>query len=351
MESPAALFPLARAAVTSALAVEPEQREAITTLACIEAVFDWNWTAAEQRFQHAITLNPQYGTAHHWYASNVLIPLGRFPEARQQIEQAAVNDSLAHRSQIMTGLIAWYERDTARAIHNIAGRLKWMDRGRWGTTFSARQCEQAVPVLQAVNSLERALEFFHPAAWRSKRPLRVRSAVANRRGVAGSNAAGAAAKSETQYVSPVLLAQVLLGLDRNDEAVAELRRASPAESDGSGLAQGAARPFDPGSQRRSGCRRFSRASGSAEPFLHHKLRALTRVPAAAAGRGVQYGDPPTQNPQQNRRTHLCTRPSISASANDCLSPLLLILIALIVAAFSGLEKLRYVDALWFKCLS
>jgi hypothetical protein len=32
-------------------------------------------------------------------------------------------------------------------------------------------------------------------------------------------------KSRSEYVSPVLLAQVLLGLNRNDDAIAELQRA------------------------------------------------------------------------------------------------------------------------------
>ena len=190
MESPAALFPLARAAVTSALAVEPEMAEAITTLACIEAVFDWNWTAAEQRFQHAISLNPQYGTAHHWYASNVLIPLGRFAEARQQIEQAAVNDPLAPAIQIMTGLIAWYERDTARAIREYRRALEMDGSFALGHYFLGQALEQAGSVLQAVDSLERALELYRQPGDRSGPCACECSGQPPRRG--GSNAAGAA---------------------------------------------------------------------------------------------------------------------------------------------------------------
>lgn len=224
MESPAGLIPLARAAVSGALMVQPEMPEALTTLACMEAIYDWNWTAAEQRFRHAISLNPQYGTAHHWYASNVLLPLGRFAEAREQIEQAAANDPLAPAIQIMAGLIAWYEGDTARAIREYRRALEMDAAFALGHYFLGQALEQAGSILQAIDSLERALEL-SPGSSEIEAALARANAVAGHRDAAEAMLSQLCEKSQGQYVSPSLLAQVLMGLERSDEAIAQLEHA------------------------------------------------------------------------------------------------------------------------------
>jgi len=50
---------------------------------CLE-VFDWNWEAADREFWRAIELNPDYATAHHWYAWHVIL-LGRNSEGVSKI--------------------------------------------------------------------------------------------------------------------------------------------------------------------------------------------------------------------------------------------------------------------------
>jgi len=59
--------------------------EAHTALALIVQNHDWDWKTSEKEYRRAIELNPNYATAHHWYAEH-LMWLGRFDEALSESE-------------------------------------------------------------------------------------------------------------------------------------------------------------------------------------------------------------------------------------------------------------------------
>jgi tetratricopeptide (TPR) repeat protein len=56
---------------------------------------DWNWADAQRHFERAIALNPNYATAHHWYAEVYLLPMGRADEAIAEIRKAQELDPLS----------------------------------------------------------------------------------------------------------------------------------------------------------------------------------------------------------------------------------------------------------------
>jgi len=64
-------------------------------LADVKAVYDWDWSGVEKEFRRAVELNPNYGTAHQWYAEDVLMRLGRFEEAIAEIKRAEAVDPLS----------------------------------------------------------------------------------------------------------------------------------------------------------------------------------------------------------------------------------------------------------------
>jgi len=66
--SPAEAFPKAKTAAEKALAIDNKLGEAHASLAWATTCYDWNWSSAEKLYLRAIELNPQYGTAHEWYA-------------------------------------------------------------------------------------------------------------------------------------------------------------------------------------------------------------------------------------------------------------------------------------------
>lgn len=64
--SPSEAMPKAKAAAERALALDSMLAEAHTSLAYGNMHYDWDWSAAETRFQRAFDINPNYPTAHHW---------------------------------------------------------------------------------------------------------------------------------------------------------------------------------------------------------------------------------------------------------------------------------------------
>jgi DNA-binding winged helix-turn-helix (wHTH) protein/cytochrome c-type biogenesis protein CcmH/NrfG len=80
-------YPKAKIAVLRALELDPKLAEAHATLATIKAYYEWDWQGAENSFQQAVALQPDYATAHQWYAE-FLAGQDRPQEALQEIQRA-----------------------------------------------------------------------------------------------------------------------------------------------------------------------------------------------------------------------------------------------------------------------
>jgi serine/threonine-protein kinase len=222
--NPKEVFPLARGAAEKALAIDSEMAEAFASLGGVEGAYEWNWAAAEDNFQKAIGLNPHYGTAHHWYATHLLLPLGRFAEARAQLELARANDPLSLAIVTTAGLIAYFEGDPDDAISEYEKALEMDPNFALAHYFLGQAHEQKRSHEEAIRSLTRALELA-PGSSEMEAALARTRALAGDVESAGQMLRNLREKSRHKYVSPVLLAQVLLGLNRNEEAIAELQRA------------------------------------------------------------------------------------------------------------------------------
>ncbi|MBI3791538.1 MAG: hypothetical protein HY275_11760, partial [Gemmatimonadetes bacterium] len=85
---------LARQAADRALALDPEQTEALTTNAYLLLLRDWNWAASDTAFQHAVRAGPGYAFAIKWYADLHCI-LGRRAACRAAYERAWQLDPLS----------------------------------------------------------------------------------------------------------------------------------------------------------------------------------------------------------------------------------------------------------------
>jgi tetratricopeptide (TPR) repeat protein len=112
------LIQKARAAVLRALEINPELSEAHTAFALIVENFDWDWETAGKEYRRAIELDPNYATAHHWYAE-YLMWLGRFDEALRESEQARQLDPLSLIIAADNGAILYFSRQYDRAIEKF----------------------------------------------------------------------------------------------------------------------------------------------------------------------------------------------------------------------------------------
>ena len=109
------LMPKARAAALKALELDPGLAEAHTSLALITENFDYDWETAEKEYRRAIELNPNYATAHHWYAEYLSLQ-GRFSEALAESERARELDPLSLIIAADRGVILFYARQYDASI-------------------------------------------------------------------------------------------------------------------------------------------------------------------------------------------------------------------------------------------
>jgi len=92
--TPKEALPKAKAAAIKALELDSALGEAHNSLAFCLDVFDWDLDSAGKEFRRAIELNPGYATAHHWYASHLIL-LGRYDEAIAEMRKAENLDPLS----------------------------------------------------------------------------------------------------------------------------------------------------------------------------------------------------------------------------------------------------------------
>ena len=115
MERPADAFPKAKSAATNALAIDPNQAEAYTSLGFVLMNYDWDWPGAERAFQKSLQLNPGYPTAHHWY-SEFLMSQGRTQDAVAEARKAQELDPLGLIINTVRGMAHYFDRDFAAAV-------------------------------------------------------------------------------------------------------------------------------------------------------------------------------------------------------------------------------------------
>src|SRR5438094_827301 len=78
--TPRDCYPKAKAAAKKALELDDTLAEAHTSLAMSLCLYDFDSSQSIREFHHAIELNPNYATAHHWFSLG-LASLGRFDDA------------------------------------------------------------------------------------------------------------------------------------------------------------------------------------------------------------------------------------------------------------------------------
>ncbi len=92
--APKDCFPQAKAAAAKAVELDDQLSEGHVSLAFVRFMWDWDWPAAENEFRRAIELNPNNGTAHHWYSLYLRV-LRRFDDAVMELRKAQSVDPLS----------------------------------------------------------------------------------------------------------------------------------------------------------------------------------------------------------------------------------------------------------------
>jgi serine/threonine-protein kinase len=86
--------PKSKAAALQALQLDETLAEAHAALGGVKIDSEWDFVGAEKELKRAIELNPNYATAHHWYAQYLSV-MGRHEEAIKEIKRAHELDPLS----------------------------------------------------------------------------------------------------------------------------------------------------------------------------------------------------------------------------------------------------------------
>ena len=101
--APRTAYPRAEDAARRALRLDSTLAAPHATLGYILTYYHLDWVAAERSFGRAIALDPDYSTAHQWYA-NLLTVAARFDEAEREMRLAQEADPL---SLIANAALGW----------------------------------------------------------------------------------------------------------------------------------------------------------------------------------------------------------------------------------------------------
>jgi tetratricopeptide (TPR) repeat protein len=133
--------------------------EALTSLGCLNALYDWNWTEAERLFRHVIARHQEYATAHHWLALNVLVPLQRFTEAETELQLALERDPLSRAVTTGIAMTAYYGERYDEAVEDFTRTLELDDSFPLAHAFLAQSYSELGRHDEAMASAERAMQF------------------------------------------------------------------------------------------------------------------------------------------------------------------------------------------------
>src|SRR6266478_1197043 len=115
--------PKARDAAQRALQLDPRLVEAHAVLGNVAMSYDWDLKAAENELRLSIDLNPNYPTAHNWYA-HLLMVEGRFDEALAESRLGVELEPATPFFHVVRAEILYHARKDDQAIQEAMSVLK-----------------------------------------------------------------------------------------------------------------------------------------------------------------------------------------------------------------------------------
>jgi TolB-like protein/Flp pilus assembly protein TadD len=218
---PAEVFPKAKTAALKAVELDGTLAEPRAALGIVSMVYDRNWVAAEREFRHALSLNPNYGQAHQWYALS-LAATGRLDESLAEARKAQQAEPASLAINAAAAWVSFLARDYDRTIEQC-GKVIEMD-PRFGLAYYYRGLayEQKGMLDKAIADLETAKSF-------QARPT-IMGALGHVYAVAGDKAKAENVLrdferiSRTGYFPGFQSALVYTALGKKEEAMASLDR-------------------------------------------------------------------------------------------------------------------------------
>src|SRR4026208_1413246 len=186
-------YPKAEAASRKALSINESLAEAHTSLAFVSYRYYLKWAEAEEHFKKAIALNPNYATAHQWYAS--------YLAASGRLNEAVVEGKTAHELEPFSLTIySDYIRDLYYAGRLDEARKESLKLLETDPSFARAHYELGL-VLEEEGKLEEAINEFKLGLKQLPDNVTALSALGHAQARAGEKAGGGEVIGETQELS------------------------------------------------------------------------------------------------------------------------------------------------------
>jgi len=200
-----------------AVELDSSSAEAYSALGFATVCHDFDWAVAEGQHRRAIEINPNYATAHHWYAFHLMME-GRFEEGLEQMLRTRELDPISPSVLQALGWCYYQGRRFDEAIATYRNMLESVPEFPYGLVTLSWTLRHTGEVDEAVNAAEKALDLsgggtFYIAA------LGAAYAAAGRQQDARGVLERLAQLSVHGFVSPYQLALIHLHLGERERAL------------------------------------------------------------------------------------------------------------------------------------
>ncbi len=226
LEPPTDAWPKAKEAAEKALAADDTLAEAHASLGIIRMWFEWDWKDAEREFLRAIELKPGLSISHVNY-NLLLVQMGRFDEAEEQIRLALASDPLSVPANIYLAGAYHYRRDYDRSIEQAKRALEIDPNDIEAHIVIAINLEQKKEYAAAIAELEKAHELsgYNPLILG---PLGSCYGGAGQKEKALAALDGLNEAAKQMYVAPISWVMLYLGIGDLERAFEWLEKAAEA---------------------------------------------------------------------------------------------------------------------------
>ena len=212
-QAPSEVMPKGREAAMEALRLDPTLAKAHASLGLVRYLYEWSFEEAEASFEKAMSLDPAYPSAHHWFAM-MLMATGRYEESLEHIGKARALEPESALYDVKRGTILM----AAGRLDEAEAHLQAVLERRPGSPLARRELGLLELVRGRPEAALRLLDSSEPAhgliLGLLGRKSEAQKMLATLRDVESSG-----------YVSPIDFALVYVGLDEKGAALDELERA------------------------------------------------------------------------------------------------------------------------------
>jgi len=217
------VMPSAKTAAMKALEIDDAISEAHASLGWAKLTLDWDWAGAEKEFQRALELNPNYATAHQWYADYLTV-VGRPDEAQASMKRAQQLEPVSLPISVALASTFYYTHQNDQAIDQCRRAIVMDPQFVAAHVFLGRAYEQKGSYAEAIAELKQALQLSEGGS-SELAALGHAYAQSGDRAEAQKILKELNTRSTQTYVQPIWIAVINAALGNKEEAFPWLRKA------------------------------------------------------------------------------------------------------------------------------